>query len=519
MRFLITVLSFLSLPVFAQNKAIVYLKDKPDQAQFSLSKAAADRRARLGVTFDKSDLPINSEYSKVIVESGGTIIHTSKWLNAVLVESKHPTNWANLPFVSHMQVVENKKSARSTMSESLSIRTLATSDKNFNMHHGQVLGNMGYKGRGMHIAVFDAGFLGVDSVNGFKKLQGEKRVFYTRDLVNGSSVYQYDEHGTQTLSVMAGYIENVFTGTAVDATFSLFVTEASSSETLVEEFNWVVAAEIADSLGVDVISSSLGYTQFDGANGDHTFSDLDGRTAVATKGAVMAARKGILVVNSAGNYRAQGWQKIGVPADADSIITVGAVSVDSLVANFSSPGPTADGRLKPEVTSLGVRTAVINRNGQYGESNGTSFSTPLIAGLCASLWQSSPDLSNQDIRKIVIGVSHKFANPDTNFGYGIPDFAKALEITKGYKVENGLLVFPNPAPGKLFLGTGNISGSVNFIMMNSLGQVVSSTQLVVEKNTKVDLSILLSAQPATGTYFLNIIHSGGTEEKAVVITN
>lgn len=517
---LITAIFFLSTTaLFAQHKCIVFFKDKAvkENKSFALSQMASERRAKIGVTYDNSDLPINPTYLQVIQQSDGSIIQTSKWLNAVLVESKQLINWSNLPFVSKVTLVEGRKNGRTTMEVSDQLQGNAqSSDKNFVMHDGAVLGWNGYTGRGVHIAVFDAGFYGVDSVTGFEKLRDENRIFYTRDMIKGGSVYQYDQHGTQTLSVMAGYRKDSFTGTAVDATYSLFVTENVASETLVEEFNWVAAAEIADSLGVDIISSSVGYTQFDDANTNYVFADLDGLTCISTIGAIMAARKGILVVNSAGNSRALPWMKIGAPADADSILTVGAVSSDLVVTNFSSPGPTADGRIKPEVCALGLRTAVIDSKGDLRESSGTSFSTPLIAGLCASLWQAVPHYSNIELRKLVIEVSHKFSNPDTNFGYGIPNFATALAKAKGYYFESELQIFPNPAIGELYIATGNIRGDVDFVLSNSLGQLVSQLRLSVEKNSKVNLSPMLVSEVVGGTYFLSIQHADGKEQRALI---
>ncbi|MES2629090.1 MAG: S8 family peptidase, partial [Bacteroidota bacterium] len=278
-----------------------------------------------------------------------------------------------------------------------------------------------------------------------------------------------------------------------------------------------VAAEIADSIGADIISSSLGYTTYDDPYPDHTFSELDGRTCVSTIGAVMATRKGILVVNSAGNSRAQPWRKIGAPADADSILAVAALSTDSVIASFSSPGPSADGRIKPDVSSLGVRTAILNTQGGISESNGTSFSCPLLAGLCASLWQSAPGLTNMQIRDLVLQVSHKFSKPDTNFGFGIPDFAKALTVVQGQLKVEGFTLYPNPSVNELYLNPGAIAGQVEFILLNSLGQRVSSTTLTVEARTRVDVSSLLNPALAKGTYFLKIMHTGGEEEKTVVI--
>ncbi len=515
MKYLILVFTFASTAVCAQFKAIVYLKDKPHQESFALSKLASERRAKSGVFYDNTDFPVNTDYVDQIKASGVTVIRSSKWMNALLVESKQRIDWGMFPFVSKVELIEKKKHSRSIMStEVIGRETAGFSDKNFKIHNGKFLADHGYTGKGMRIALFDDGFQGVDTVAGFAKLRNEGRIAFTKNYIEDSSIYRYDQHGTQTLSVMAGYLPGQFMGTAVDATYFIFVTENFFSETPVEEFNWAAAAETADSLGADVISSSLGYTDFNDPYPDHTKDQLDGRTTIVSQAAILAARKGILVVNSAGNYGSQFWRKIGPPADADSILAVGAVKVDSTIGSFSSMGPTADGRLKPEVVSLGVSTAVIRNAGELAESNGTSFACPIIAGLSASLWQSEPQLSNMEIRQIVMASGDRYGRADTIYGNGIPNFGSALGILKGYQDE---LVYPNPSSGNLFLETGALTGIVDFKLYSSIGQLINSTTIDIKPFTRLELNGLVPAGTSTGTYFLSIKSEMKTRHHALII--
>ncbi len=498
----------------AQYRAIVYFKDKAPCLSFSLSKAAAERRAKMGLTFDSSDLPVKQEYLDQLQGSGLRVLRVSRWLNAALVEGDKVFE-VNHEFVAAVEQVKKRKSLLSNVN-ALSQDSLF-SDKNFVPHRAEQLYKAGYTGKNIHIAVFDGGFKGVDSVAGFQKLRDEGRIFFTKDVVGNTSVFQYSNHGTQVLSVMAGYVPDNFLGTAVDAKYSLFVTEDVATETQVEEFNWAVAAEMADSLGVDVINSSLGYTEFDNGISNYTQASLDGRTAISTQAAVLAARKGILVVNSAGNSRNNAWKKLGAPADADSILAVAAITADSSIAFFSSEGPSADGRIKPDISALGHRTALINDKGQLVSGNGTSFSSPLIAGLCASVWQAMPCLNAQDIRRLMLKVSDRYAAPDTNFGYGIPDMGKMLELISGYTQLEHFTLYPNPAKGELYLSSDVMMSSVSFELLNAIGQVKGSLTAEGEKLNRFDLSPLLTDLPAVGTYFLRIRSSVGTEVKALVI--
>lgn len=300
-------------------------------------------------------------------------------------------------------------------------------------------------GQGVTIAVFDAGFLGADQQAWYQRLENEGRILGKFNLVADTTVFAFSSHGTNVLSVIAGN-ENALVGSAPKANFLLFVTEDVASESRLEEFNWGKAAHIADSLGAAIINSSLTYTEFDNPTENYTHAQLDGYTATISQFAIQAARKGIFVVNSAGNYGNKPWEKIGFPADADSILTVGAVDSIGVISAFSSVGNTVDGRIKPEVLARGSKAYIYNANGELSQSNGTSFSGPIMAGFVARLMQAFPDTNIQTIRSAVIESANNFNKPNAVYGYGIPNFNKAFQILGG-TIESGNVssyIYPNP---------------------------------------------------------------------------
>ena len=290
---------------------------------------------------------------------------------------------------------------------------------------GVSMHDRGFRGRGMTVAVLDGGFMNADRIPCLK----EARVAGWRDFVvpRSESVFKEMDHGTKVLSTMAVNVPGVFVGTAPEATYLLLRCEDSRTESLAEEDYWAAAAEYADSAGVDIISSSLGFHAFDTPSDNYRLSQLDGRTAMISRTASMLADKGIVLVCSAGNDGMASWKKINVPADATDIITVGAVTPDRRNASFSSIGPTADGRVKPDVMALGSPTAVITGRGTIIKDVGTSFSTPVVAGLVACLWQALPGLTAKDIIRLVRDSADNRSTPDNIYGYGIPDFRKAYQ--------------------------------------------------------------------------------------------
>jgi serine protease AprX len=296
------------------------------------------------------------------------------------------------------------------------------------IHEGDFLHDLGFRGEGMTIAVLDAGFQSYLVNRAFDSLRRSGRILGTWDFVAGeASVNEDDAHGANCLSVMASNLPGTMVGTAPAASYWLFRTEEVATEYPVEEHFWAVGAERADSLGADMISSSLGYTDFDDPSLDHRYAQLDGNTTMVTRAADMAAKKGMIVTNSAGNSGAGAWKYIGAPADGDSVLAVGAVDVNGTIGAFSSYGPSADGQIKPDVASVGVRAFVITSNGLPAQGNGTSYANPNMAGLVACLWQAFPEFGNMEVLDALRRSSSRFNNPDDRVGYGIPNLRKAYE--------------------------------------------------------------------------------------------
>jgi hypothetical protein len=321
------------------------------------------------------------------------------------------------------------------------------------MLNGQSLHNLGYTGKGIHIAQFDAGWTSTDKLPCFKKLYGENRLGVIRDFAypDGGNIYSLNSHGTSVLSIMASYWPDSLIGVAPDATYHLFRTEDPLSETHLEEDNWVAAAELADSMGVDIINSSLGYSLFDSTWMDYSYEDMDGDITRCTQGADIAVEKGILVVNSAGNSGLSAWHHITAPSDGDQVLAIGAVDASKVFATFSGWGPSADGDVKPDVCAQGRGTYYAGLDSTVKKGNGTSFSSPLIAGMSACLMQASPNHSAFAIREAILQSAHLYNTPNDSLGYGIPDFMKALAILRGdgSAGSSEWLVYPNPCRDEL----------------------------------------------------------------------
>ncbi|WP_460502242.1 S8 family peptidase, partial [Hymenobacter agri] len=357
----------------------------------------------------------------------------------------------------------------------------------------------GYRGEGMQIAVFDAGFPGVNTMAALQPLFQEQRLVSTRNFVDGgTSVYQRSSHGTNCLSTMAANQPGYFVGTAPKATYRLCITEDDYSEHPVEEANWLAAAEYADSCGVDVISSSLGYTDFDAPSPAYTYADMNGRTAISSRAATVAARVGMLVVSAAGNEGNRAWHYISAPADADSILTVGAVDSLGNHAAFSSYGPTVDGRIKPTLSVMGQAAAVLDPSGVAFRGNGTSFACPVLAGMAAAFWQANPTLTAQQVIAALRNTASQAATPDNTLGYGLPNFGRAynslhpnspLDTASALAAES-LGVYPNPRS----------SGSLTLVLPPALRGVPLSVR-VLDMRGAVVARQQLPASPAAETIF------------------
>ncbi|MEI2760177.1 MAG: S8/S53 family peptidase [Bacteroidia bacterium] len=475
----------ISQELYSQNRYAVMLTDK-NNSTYSLSNPSAylspraiNRRLQFGIAIDSSDLPVNATYLTAIQNTGAVILNTSRWLNEVTVDvSANPSALATinaLPFVKQTKLASrtsNKTSSKfsfemeSLMQRQSQTQKVASSTAYYNygnalnqiqMLHGDKLHDLGFRGDGKIIAMLDAGFYRVDSMTALDSLRAHNRIIATYDFVDhNSNVYDDHTHGSMCFSIIGANDPGNIVGTAPEASFLLYRSEDAATEKLIEEYNWATAAEAADSAGADIISSSLGYTRFDDSTMNHTYSDMDGRTAPISIAANIASRKGIVVVSSAGNEGNGQWHYISAPADADSILTIGAVDAAGAYASFSGTGPSADGRIKPTVVAQGQGTFVSDPySNTVFSGNGTSFSCPVIAGLVASLWQAIPSANNMQIINAIVQSASQYSNPDSLLGFGIPNFDSArnslLAVFNPYYGKGDFIekIFPNPFKNQL----------------------------------------------------------------------
>ena len=447
---------------------IVQLKDKAnnvhkiqDPTTF-LSAKAIDRRAKQHINIDSTDLPVSQSYLDIIrTVPGVNILNTSRWLNQVLINTTdaaslatinafefvvntspvaaianpRPNNIINRKFeetitpLPDRSLINERNHQRQAGGETGNTINYGNNFKQIHIHEGEFLHNLGFTGRNITMAFMDAGFLGFKTNPAFDSVRLQNRILGEYDFVNNEpSVNEDHIHGMYCLSTVASNRPGSIVGTAPHANFWLFRTEDASTEFPIEEQNWAAAAEFADSAGADMISSSLGYAQFVNPAFNHAYNQRDGNTALITIAADMAAKKGMIVMNSAGNSGGAGndFRFVSCPADGDSVVAVGAVDVDGNIAEFSSWGPNGAGKLKPNIVSVGQGTVLANTVGAATSGNGTSFSNPNIAGLIACLWQAFPEYSNMQIIDEVQKSAHKFSTPDDRYGYGIPNFKKAF---------------------------------------------------------------------------------------------
>ena len=416
----------------------VYLKDKGESSfklsspEDFLSPESVERRMLWESFIDETDFPISRSYIDRLTATGASLVVESKWMKTVVVESADSMvvrQLADISFVDSVKCVWNGERRMNTLpcpvdsSDIVQIdipidNPYGSAGIQIEMHNGTRLHNTGYRGKGVRIAVIDAGFFNVDKIEAFSSLilLGTHNVTFP-----GRSVFCEDGHGTKVLSCLAANLEGIMVGTAPEASYLLIKSEDSRGEHPIEEDYWAAAVEYADSVGVEIVSSSLGYYDFDNRPDYYSKDDINGHTAFVSRVAGIAAKKGMLIVASAGNEGSNDWKKITFPADARDILTVGSVTQDKERSDFSSVGMTADYRIKPDVVALGTRVCVIDETGQVRFFNGTSFSAPIIAGLVACLWQAFPLMKNNELIDLIKESSNQYQKPDAQLGYGIPD--------------------------------------------------------------------------------------------------
>ncbi len=405
-----------------------------------LSEKAIARRYKQRLPIDSTDLPVCRKYVDEIRRQGVNIVVTGKWENFVTISCNDSTlidRIAALPFVRATEKVwmapEGDK-MMSTERDSLINRPSVHPDSVYGfaidqiqMSNGDKLHREGFRGQGMTIAVIDAGFHNADRIATMQNI----RILGIKDFVNPKAdIFAESSHGMMVLSCIGMNRPGIMTGTAPEASFWLLRSEDEYSEHLVEQDYWAAAVEFADSVGADVLNTSLGYYTFDDKSKDYKFRDLDGHHALMSRQASRIADKGMVLVCSAGNSGMGAWKKITPPGDAENVLTVGAINKDGVLAPFSSIGNTADNRIKPDIVAVGQGTDVMRTDGNQGKANGTSFSSPVMCGMVACLWQACPDLTAKEVIELVRRSGDRADYPDNIYGYGIPDMWKAYESHK-----------------------------------------------------------------------------------------
>lgn len=538
-------LSFFLLPFLggvAQNSANEYFfyvqfhnkKGTPyslDQPERFLSQRAIERRAFFSIPIDSLDLPVSSIYLSTIEQMGATVHATSKWLNGATIRLSDTTVMAQIRALQMVQSTQytgvvyrpNTSSWQHRNRRELYQQTTdaASTTSQIEEMNAQILYERGFKGAGIHIAVIDAGFKNVDSNPGFQKMRDEGRLLGTKDFVNPSSnIYDEHHHGASVLSVMSGEIADRYIGTAPQASYWLLRTEEANNEYLYEPDLWMSAIEYADSVGVDVATTSLGYSNhFEDSSMNYLHSDLNGKTIRASIAAEIATQKGMLLLCSAGNDGSSSWGKISVPSDAKGVICVGAVDSDSLVANFSSYGPSADGRVKPELCARGVSTTIINTTGRITAANGTSFSAPLLAGAMACYLQAAKSMNLtftlDQLKTFVFQSAHRHKRPTIKYGYGIPNFADAYQQLQNTLVPtlpiSKVTICYNASSQLVTLKTDNAQPITHCQMYDMLGHLVYTSQ--PQKSTLTISTKSLSK----GGYILKFVQNGLKKSQKIIL--
>lgn len=546
---ILSVLMFFYSSVFSQDPYyIIQLKDKKgtpfsiDKPNVFLSQRSIERRLKQRIPIDETDLPVSPHYIDSLRNAGiVTIINQSKWLNQVCISTADD---AALQKISNFSFVKSSKRIkrsyhsiiRKTLEPDLNSFTQHTTlspvdyGKSYNqihIHNGEFLHEKGFRGEGMLIAVIDAGFYHYLTLPAFDSVRLNQQIVETYDFVkNNSEVNSEDAHGMRCFSIIAGNIPNEFIGSGPKANFLLYRSENVESETPLEEQNWIVATERSDSAGADIISTSLGYNLFDDSQYDYIYQDMNGRTSMVARAAAFGAKKGMIILAAAGNEGNVPWHYIVTPGDADSILTVGAVNINGVVGSFSSYGPSADGRVKPTVASVGVATALSSTTGGITYGNGTSYATPNLAGLVACLWQAFPEFTNMEIINSIKKSSSIYLSPDNRIGYGIPNFKIAYDDLRQQQIQrlNQILgshiikVYPNPIKNHFnLIVKPDVTGSSNLILTDVSGKMLYQKNLQL---TSGDVQqIFISDLPILpkGMYLLTLKSGQSSESIKVMV--
>ena len=529
---------------FTDKNNSPYSVQRPDEF---LSERAIAKRTRFQIPVTEADLPVNPNYVSAITDLDEDIyvFSKSKWTNTIAIycpDNEVVTSIRNLPYVSAVEgiatYVFSKKLTQPnhdfTFTEENQSPVMNRTDS---FHYGESIGQIaihnghrlhaaGFRGEGMLIAVLDAGWVNFNSISRFQPLYENGQIWGERDMLPTNNIYEGHEHGTYVTSIMASSIEDSLVGTAPAANYYLIRTENPWSEQPIEEDFWAAGAEIADSIGADVINSSLGYTTFDADTlFPMDFSTCDGETSIASMAATMAAERGIIVCVSAGNEGSNAWHYIGRPADAKDVLAVGAINEDSVYAPFSSVGTSYDGRVKPDIASVGWNTIVMSPGDSIIAGNGTSFASPVMAGLSACLWQALPQKNAVEVMQIIRESGHQWNLPDTLMGYGIPNLYQAfldyydpdtIRISDFAAPVNHYQLYPNPCQTEFYISNPAMN-SIDIEICDMRGRVLSQQRTAVQNGL---IAVPVSHLPR-GLYLIRITDENGWSEtyKQVLIAH
>ncbi|MEY3398992.1 MAG: hypothetical protein RL220_1586 [Bacteroidota bacterium] len=521
-------LSYSSLSQTGPDRYWVQFTDKEangyslSEPSVFLSPRTIERRSRMGIGYNELDLPVTEAYVQEVLDvCDCMVLHRSKWFNAITIYTTDTMiieEIAELPFVLSTRRAEKLITSPDDkiLDDAGPYKHCADPSENYpasyqqiSMMNGQFLHQLGLTGQGIHVAVFDAGWHLADALPCFEHIENDDRLLGTRDFVlGGQNVFNNSAHGTYVWSIMAGIMPDSLMGAAPGASYYLFRTEDPFGENIVEEDNWVAAMELADSIGVDVVNSSLGYSLFENEEQNHTYADMDGNTTRCSIAGDIAASKGILVVNSAGNSGNSPWHFITAPSDGDSVMCVGAVDASGIHAAFSSFGPSSDGDVKPDVSAMGQGTAFAALDSTVAFGNGTSFSSPMIAGMAACLWQAFPDKSNMDIYQAIRRSAHLYNNPNDSLGHGIPDFRKAYHLLAGNEGEvmvDHAVAWPTLTSGRVNIQLKDeLTGDIRFRLTDIKGALADEWVCNLERSGIHPVTVRDYSHLANGTYLMNI---------------